>query len=153
MAAPHVRFSFFGTSILGSPPLAQLPARVQGEDYRLAASPNSAARDLKSRIDQENGNVALRLAELSRKLRVSEREMRRAFKRLFQVTPREYQCRVRMNYAMTILRGDTGASIDELALQLGYSDRADFTKCFKKYVGVAPGEYRCFAGRVHGAES
>src|SRR5204863_8949434 len=121
-----------GTSIFGSAPLAQLPARIQGEESRLSMSPNSAARDLKSRIDQENGNVALRLAELSRKLRVSEREMRRAFKRLFQVTPREYQCRVRMNYAMTILRGDTGASIDELALQLGYSDRADFTKCFKK---------------------
>jgi AraC-like DNA-binding protein len=127
------------------------------EQYPLPAQKHwgslAAARALKSDIDRDKGNLTLRLMELCEAFQISEREMRRAFKRLFQIAPREYQCRARIEHAMAELTHNPVASIDELALQLGYSDRADFAKCFKKRVGIAPGEYRLFAKRNHGVAS
>jgi transcriptional regulator GlxA family with amidase domain len=116
-------------------------------------SPLAAARALKSDIDLRKGNLTLSLKELCKAAQVSEREMRRTFKRLFQVAPREYQCRARIEHAVTVLTNNPVASIDELAVQLGYADRADFAKCFKKRVGIAPGEYRLCAKRNYGIAS
>src|SRR5690242_17113504 len=73
-------------------------SKYVGEHYPLPAkswNSQAAARALKSDIDRDKGNLTLRLKELCATFQVSEREMRRAFKRLFQIAPREYQCRVR----------------------------------------------------------
>jgi len=102
----------------------------------------TAAHALKTYIDENNGNVGLCAADIAGRLEVSTRELRRAFCSLFQASPREYQCQVRMAHAKSELRKQPSVSIDDLSKQLGYSERGDFAKFFKKHVGMTPAEYR-----------
>ena len=47
---------------------------------------------------------------------------------------------IKMKKACDILRA--GYSIEEVASECGYSDRASFSKSFKRYYGVSPSEFR-----------
>ncbi|MGB0220903.1 MAG: AraC family transcriptional regulator [Sinimarinibacterium flocculans] len=47
----------------------------------------------------------------------------------------------RRQLAEQLLRG-TQMTLDEMAIQLGYSDTASFTRAFRRWQAVAPGEYR-----------
>jgi len=47
----------------------------------------------------------------------------------------------RMRHAVTMLR-DSDLSITEIAIQLGYSDSAHFTRAFRRWTCVAPSKYR-----------
>jgi AraC-like DNA-binding protein len=47
---------------------------------------------------------------------------------------------IKMKKACDILRA--GYSIEEVASECGYSDRASFSKAFKRYYGVSPSEFR-----------
>lgn len=46
----------------------------------------------------------------------------------------------------------TDAKILELALDLGYSDHANFTRAFRRWAGCAPREFRSKSGRREGAD-
>lgn len=52
-----------------------------------------------------------------------------------------YVSRWRMHVAVTSLEDD-GAGVGELASRLGYQSEAAFSRAFKRFVGVAPGEVR-----------
>lgn len=66
---------------------------------------------------------------------------RKYFTRLFQAhtgcSPKEYQVRLRCNYAKYLLE-ETAMSIKEIAANLGYADQHAFSKQFKKVTGVPP---------------
>jgi YesN/AraC family two-component response regulator len=52
-----------------------------------------------------------------------------------------YLAKVRVREAEFLLR-DTLLSIDEIALRCGLNNRSHFSCIFKKYNGLAPGQYR-----------
>ena len=65
----------------------------------------------------------------------------RVFKETTGESPISYLIRVRLVKACGLLAGN-GASVREIARQVGYEDAYYFSKLFKKYYGVSPMEYR-----------
>lgn len=53
----------------------------------------------------------------------------------------EYLSEVRMNKAKEMLK-ETNLSVADICEKVGYSDLKHFTKCFKKYTGLKPNEFR-----------
>ncbi len=65
--------------------------------------------------------------------------LERLFRQCFGVTPSEYRRMVRINRAKQLLL--SGLTIDETAAEVGFYDSFHFSKTFKKFTGVSPGEY------------
>jgi AraC-like DNA-binding protein len=64
-----------------------------------------------------------------------------SFKKMFEVSPRRYICRMRIMKAQELLI-NTQYPIKDIAYRTGYSDACFFSRIFKKYVGVTPKIYR-----------
>jgi PAS domain S-box-containing protein len=83
----------------------------------------------------------LDVAQLARLAGLSVSQLDRRFKRLFQMTPREFVLRVRLNAACRML-ASTEDSITDIALRTGFYDQSHFTKHFRRQIGVTPRSYR-----------
>lgn len=78
----------------------------------------------------------------SRELNIGRTRLFDRIKRITGMTPNEYILQFKMNKAMTLLQEQEDQTISEIAYQLGFSNPAYFSKCFKKQVGVTPQQYR-----------
>jgi len=65
----------------------------------------------------------------------------RYFKKLAGVNFTDYVNQYKMNMAITML-GRRNETVENVAYTLGFSDRAYFSKVFKKYSGKSPSEYK-----------
>lgn len=65
----------------------------------------------------------------------------RYFKRLTGNNFTDYVHQYKMKEASNLLKNQDD-SVEWVALKLGYSDRTYFSKVFKKYLGITPGEYK-----------
>ena len=65
---------------------------------------------------------------------------RKTFTEVMGLSPIAYVQRLRMEKAKEMLRSDYG-TLTELSLSLGYPSLYDFSRAFKKHVGVAPSKY------------
>ncbi|WP_437224794.1 helix-turn-helix domain-containing protein [Planctomicrobium sp. SH661] len=81
------------------------------------------------------------VAELAEQSFLSISQFDRRFKALFQMTPRSYILRVRLNAARHLLI-TTESSITEIALRCGFYDQSSFTKLFRRSTGQTPAAYR-----------
>lgn len=54
----------------------------------------------------------------------------------------EYLTMLRINHSIRLLKGDKDRTIQEIALDSGYSDQYYFSRVFKKVTGLSPKEYR-----------
>ncbi|WP_425529397.1 helix-turn-helix domain-containing protein [Stenotrophomonas maltophilia] len=84
---------------------------------------------------------AFRLEELARVLGVSERTVTRRFRLALDTTPAAYLQSMRMQIALSLLQHG-GRSIDQIALQIGYSDGSSFAWIFREKIGMSPGAHR-----------
>ncbi|AYZ31849.1 AraC family transcriptional regulator [Serratia sp. FDAARGOS_506] len=64
----------------------------------------------------------------------------RAFERTYGMTPHAYQRQARVRYAMQLLR--QGISLIDAGEVSGFSDQAHFTRWFKRFMGITPGQYQ-----------
>ncbi|HEU4742009.1 MAG TPA: AraC family transcriptional regulator [Meiothermus sp.] len=80
------------------------------------------------------------LEELSRVSGLSRFHLVRAFRQHTGLPPHLYQLQLRIEEAKVRLRGPE--SLAQIALEVGFTDQAHFTKAFKRIVGVTPGAYR-----------
>jgi AraC-like DNA-binding protein len=71
----------------------------------------------------------------------SESTLRRAFLRLTQMTPLQFQITLRMKYACEMLIG-SDLPVGEIGQKVGFSDANYFTRVFTKYTGSSPKQYR-----------
>lgn len=94
-------------------------------------------QELSNFID-ENLQADLTLSALASRCFYNPSYFSRAFKERFSVSPLEYVTRKRLDAAMTLLR-DSGLSVDEIAVQAGFSDRSKLYYAFSKYIGSTPG--------------
>lgn len=78
---------------------------------------------------------------------VSDTTVKRNFKNAYGYGFKEYQVKVRMEYAAEILT-TTNMRIVDVSSSVGFSDYSKFTKAFKKYFGLTPSDYRR-SSRIH----
>lgn len=84
-------------------------------------------------------DLALNTNDLAHMYDVSEATLNRHFKNVFGETISSYLKRVRFDYAKRqLLEKDT--PLATLAVKLGYSDMASFSRAFKKHFGVPPSQ-------------
>lgn len=81
------------------------------------------------------------MADLAAMARLSPYQFEQRIQKIFEITPRQFVQKVRMDAAVRRLH-DTDDPIIEVALDCGYADQSAFSRQFKQTVGVSPAHYR-----------
>jgi AraC-like DNA-binding protein len=82
----------------------------------------------------------LSLDNLARICGMSSRQFHESYSILYQLPIDDLVKSLKMKKALELLK-EGGHSIGEIAEKLGYADRGNFTRAFKKYYGETPGFY------------
>lgn len=124
---------------------------VQAVRTHLAQSPDGTGSWLRALVDPQIGRALALIHErpdapwtvqsLAERVAMSRSAFAARFSELVEEPPLTYLTRWRMARATRMLDG-TSASLGQVATQVGYEAEAAFSKAFKRWNGVAPGEYR-----------
>jgi len=79
------------------------------------------------------------LSQLSQCAGISPFHLNRSFCKKFGMPPHAYQVQVRISRAKSLLR--SGRTISETALSTGFVDQSHFSRQFKRFIGMTPGQY------------
>jgi len=90
---------------------------------------------------QQHHAQTLDLEQLAARLHCSTRSLLRRFKAATGLTPIDYLQRLRISAAQGALH-QTQSSLEQVALAVGYQDRATFARLFKQLCGETPGAFR-----------
>lgn len=82
----------------------------------------------------------LRVRTLAEMSGLSVAQLERHFKRVFQLTPQQFQTRLRIESAMRLLEGEQ--SMAAIGLACGFTDQSAFSRQFRGTVGMTPRDYR-----------
>lgn len=107
-------------------------AQMRFNDYRVRKS---------LRIMQDCLTEEFEMEDLARSVGLSRPHFFKLFKLQMQVTPNIYMNTLRSEQAIEDLL-TTEKSVTDIALDLGFSSQASFTRFFSSNVGIAPSEYR-----------
>lgn len=83
----------------------------------------------------------LHVTQLAEIAGLSVRQLERRFRETFQTSPRAYLVRMRVLAACEILES-TNNRMTEVALAVGFYDHSDFSRHFKRVMGLSPTQYR-----------
>jgi AraC-like DNA-binding protein len=83
----------------------------------------------------------LDIRSLAHVAHVSDAHFIRTFRATFGETPHRYLQRRRVERAMFLLR-ETGRSITDICLDVGFGSLGTFSRTFNEIVGVSPTDYR-----------
>jgi AraC-like DNA-binding protein len=92
--------------------------------------------------------VAWSVEQLAREVALSRAAFARRFAELVGETPVAYLTRWRMCIAAKLL-SESEASLDQIALRVGYETSAAFSKAFRRSHGDSPGRYRSHRRESH----
>lgn len=92
-------------------------------------------------VIRENLEGSLRLTRLAKECGLSVSHFARSFRRTFGTSVHRYLIRQRVEGAKLLL-SDTESSLLDVALRLGFSDQAAFSRTFKSVVGAPPGQWQ-----------
>jgi AraC family transcriptional regulator len=87
-------------------------------------------------------NRDISLEELARLSYMNNTYFLRQFRNYYQITPRQYLIKRRMESARIYLETNKTISITEICSMVGYSDLSSFSKLFKQYYTLSPEHYR-----------
>lgn len=101
------------------------------------------ATQLKMLFDhiEQHSDEKLSVQKAAAMVHMSQPQFMRTFKKVAGMTLVAYVHRVRLSRAVRLLR-ETGLSIAEIAMQVGFSDQSYFDKRFKASFGQSPKEFR-----------
>ena len=88
----------------------------------------------------KNYNKDIKNDELAKLTGLSTVYFRKLFAEFFGISPIAYVNELRIKKAKEMLKSDYG-SISEIAESLGYLNIYDFSRIFKKHVGISPSKY------------
>jgi AraC family transcriptional regulator len=109
----------------GTLPRAKLRAVVEYVEGRLDAGPT--------------------LEQMAAVARLSAYHFARQFKRATGLPPHQYVIARRVERAKELLQAGTDLSLVEVAADAGFSDQSQFSRHFKRLVGVTPRQFRTSA--------
>lgn len=89
----------------------------------------------------KNCREKITLDELAKESGLSKSWINVQFKRVFNISPMQFQMRERLEQAK-ILLADDSMSIGQISSTLGFSDQFYMSKVFKRHTGMSPTEYR-----------
>lgn len=102
--------------------------------------PVNAGIDEICRYLDNNYNQPVTLDDLSTRSGMNKYSLLRAFTRIKGITPYCYLENIRINAAKKLL--EAGIEPIQAAMATGFSDQSHFTKFFKRFIGLTPGQYR-----------
>ena len=92
-------------------------------------------------IVKANPNKIIHSSDIARQVGMNSTYFSTYYKNKTGETFRTYINRTRVEYAKALLV-ETNLSVEEISLELGYSDYRSFHRIFKQQVGVAPSDFR-----------
>ena len=96
---------------------------------------------LRQRIYATNGNISIQM--LSRETGYSESYIRRIFKQIHGISPKEFERFIRFQTFLNAIHGAAGqVDSEELALNCGYYDQSHMLKDFRAFAGTTPEKYK-----------
>ncbi len=101
-----------------------------------------AIEQAKNFIDTHYGECNLCVRELAKKCRISEVYFRKLFKSVVGVSPSEYIISTRLKHAKHLIKYYPFLSLEECAVQCGFSSSQYFSRIFKSELGITPSKYR-----------
>lgn len=90
---------------------------------------------------QKNYAHKISLAGIALSGAVGQSKCCKLFAKYFQQAPNTYLTRYRLNKSLELLR-DTGMSVTEIALAVGFGGGSYYAKAFREYFGKSPTQYR-----------
>jgi AraC-like DNA-binding protein len=136
----------FDASVLDLPlvmadPVAQKVARRQCEQALEALGQEGQfVSRVRLALTKEGGSGYRSVAEVAQTMHVSERTLKRRLTELGKSFS-ELVDEQRRDHAM-LLMATPDMSLEEVALRLGYSDAANFTRAFRRWTGKSPSAHR-----------
>ena len=82
-----------------------------------------------------------KVRDVARTIFVSEYSFIRQFKEVYHCTPYQYILKLKIERAKVLLKNEN-VSISDVAFRLGFSDLSSFGKCFHRWTGITPTQYR-----------
>jgi AraC-like DNA-binding protein len=130
-------------------PDVRMQAVLVMEDALRALPPVDAEGLLVNAIVEyvEGDSEVQRVGQVCEKFAISERSLQRLTARRIGLGPKWLIQRRRLHEAAERLRGPEPPDLARVAVELGYSDQAHFTRDFRTVTGLTPGE---FAGEPRG---
>lgn len=84
----------------------------------------------------------LSLEQVADYIGFSKYHFSRLFKQHTNTTFHNYLCHKRIQAAQSMLTTDTDFSVTDIAFRIGFNNLTTFCRCFNKYTGCSPTEYR-----------
>ena len=149
--------SFFKNNMLsygGNDPLMRLNISLAAAELLMkleefACAHFSGTQSKRSRVLDTVGKIAEYIGEhytenfdskdIGRDLFINYDYTNRIFKKHIGYSIIQYRNRLRINTAKTLV---CSMALDEVADKVGFSDRYYFSKCFKRFEGISPEQYR-----------
>jgi AraC-like DNA-binding protein len=97
--------------------------------------------DAKRFLDENFSSTDLEIARLAEQMGISEVYLRKLFKNRYGTTPLKYLNALRLNNAIALMKHPF-LSLEDCALQSGFSSQQYFCRLFKEELGISPGKYR-----------
>jgi AraC family transcriptional regulator len=94
---------------------------------------------------QEHLDAGPTLDQMAAIAQVSPFHFARQFKAATGLPPHQYVIARRVELAQQLLRQDGGASLADVATRVGFSDQSQFSRHFKRLLGVTPRRFRMSA--------
>ncbi|MCI8388006.1 MAG: helix-turn-helix transcriptional regulator [Clostridiales bacterium] len=115
--------------------ILQIYDNGRGEGY---ITKHSYIQDVLQTIT-ENLSESMTIADICKQFSVGHTKLLEDFKNATGSTYKKYLTTLRQTRARELL--ESGSSIVNASLEVGYSSEAHFIKAFRKYWGITPGEY------------
>ena len=95
--------------------------------------------ELKDSILDQPENIYL-IEEMAQDTNISPFHLIRKFKRLYGLTPHQFQIQCKVRKAQKLLEEEK--SVCEVTYDAGFCDQSHLDRCFQKIVGMTPKEYK-----------
>lgn len=99
------------------------------------------ATEVKAYIEHNYHEASFNMDQLTKSLLMNQTYVRKMFKSEWGMTISEYLLKVRMQHAKALIAKGY-YKLSTISEMVGYSDSGYFSKCFKRYYGVSPSDYK-----------